>query len=190
MSDTGREGEEGQLPAEPEENEPGESLEQEEEGRSLLEMILAEGPGSPPALAARVDGIVVGRVAEVDGSGAVRVTFPGAPEEGFSARTMAPLGEADKGCEVALMFEGGDPRKPCVMGKLVSPLASGRDANEAEAKADGRRVEINAEQEIVLRCGESSITLTKAGKIILRGAYVLSRSSGVNRIQGGSVQIN
>ena len=31
---------------------------------------------------------------------------------------------------------------------------------------------------------------TKAGKVILGGAYVLSRSSGVNRIKGGSVQIN
>ena len=30
----------------------------------------------------------------------------------------------------------------------------------------------------------------KAGKAILRGAYVLSRSSGVNKIKGGSVQIN
>ncbi|MEP7119602.1 MAG: hypothetical protein ABJE95_01785, partial [Byssovorax sp.] len=36
----------------------------------------------------------------------------------------------------------------------------------------------------------SSITLTRAGKILIRGAYVLTRSSGVNRIQGGSVQIN
>lgn len=75
------------------------------------------------------------------------------------------------------------------MGKMVSPLAASA-SDEAEAAADGRRVEIKAENEIVLRCGESSITLTKSGKIILRGAYVLSRSTGVNRIQGGSVQIN
>ena len=33
-------------------------------------------------------------------------------------------------------------------------------------------------------------TLTRAGKILIRGAYLLARSSGVNRIQGGSVQIN
>ena len=68
----------------------------------------------------------------------------------------------------------------------MSPLAAG----EAEAAADGRRVEINAEQEIVLRCGEASITLTRAGKILIRGEYVLSRSTGVNRIQGGAVEIN
>jgi hypothetical protein len=52
------------------------------------------------------------------------------------------------------------------------------------------RLELTAEKEIVLRVGDASITLTRAGKIILRGTYVLSRSSGVNRIKGGSVQIN
>ena len=49
---------------------------------------------------------------------------------------------------------------------------------------------INAARQITIRCGESSITLTAAGKIILRGKYIVSRSSGVQRIKGGSVQIN
>ena len=49
---------------------------------------------------------------------------------------------------------------------------------------------ITAEKEIVLKCGKASITLTKAGKVIIRGTYLLNRSSGVNRIKGGSVQIN
>ncbi|MEW5071937.1 hypothetical protein AB1P14_09365, partial [Pseudomonas aeruginosa] len=38
--------------------------------------------------------------------------------------------------------------------------------------------------------GKASITLTRAGKVIIRGAYLSSRSTGVNRIKGGSVQIN
>lgn len=49
---------------------------------------------------------------------------------------------------------------------------------------------ISAGKQITIRCGESSITLTAAGKIILRGKYIVSRSSGVQRIKGGSVQIN
>ena len=44
--------------------------------------------------------------------------------------------------------------------------------------------------EIELRCGKASLILTRAGKVLIRGAYLLSRSSGVNRIKGGSVQIN
>lgn len=153
---------------------------------SLLELLLAQAPVAPPKLAARIDGVVTGHVARIDASGVVRVAFAGAPEEGFPARLATPVTSDDEGREVALMFEEGDPRRPIVMGKMVSPLAAG----STEAAADGRRVEINAEEEIVLRCGESSITLTRAGKIIIRGAYVLSRSSGVNRIQGGSVEIN
>ena len=50
--------------------------------------------------------------------------------------------------------------------------------------------QVVADEEIVLSCGESSITLTRAGKILIRGKYVLSRSSGVNRIKGGSIQLN
>jgi hypothetical protein len=42
----------------------------------------------------------------------------------------------------------------------------------------------------VLRCGKASITLTSAGKVLIRGTYVLSRSSGVNKIKGGSIQLN
>ena len=41
-----------------------------------------------------------------------------------------------------------------------------------------------------MRCGEASITLTRAGKVLIRGAYVLSRSSGANRIKGAAVEIN
>jgi hypothetical protein len=73
--------------------------------------------------------------------------------------------------------------------------APAAETADTQAPADApraipERLELVAEQEIVLRCGEASITLTKAGKIVLRGAYVLSRSSGVNKIKGGSVQIN
>lgn len=57
-------------------------------------------------------------------------------------------------------------------------------------RVDGKRVVIEGHEEITLSCGEASITLTKAGKILIRGTYLQSRSSGVNRILGGSVQVN
>jgi hypothetical protein len=49
---------------------------------------------------------------------------------------------------------------------------------------------LEAQEEIVLKCGEGSITLRKDGKIIIKGTHLLSRASGPNRIKGGSVQIN
>ena len=71
---------------------------------------------------------------------------------------------------------------------------SGRRAKAAPAAPTPRdnpeELVVTAEKQLTLRCGESSITLTAAGKIIIRGKYIVSRSSGVQRIKGGSVQIN
>ena len=72
-------------------------------------------------------------------------------------------------------------------GNKVAPKSS---APLEAIQVDGKRVVIEGQEEIVLSCGESSITLTKAGKILIRGKYLVSRSSGVNRILGGSVQVN
>jgi hypothetical protein len=49
---------------------------------------------------------------------------------------------------------------------------------------------VSAKERLVLRCGKASVTLTRAGKVIIEGSYVVSRSTGVNRIKGGSVQLN
>jgi hypothetical protein len=59
-----------------------------------------------------------------------------------------------------------------------------------DVAADGRRVELTAEQEIVLRCGEASLTLTRAGKVLIKGAYVCSKSTGQNNVKGATVHIN
>lgn len=72
----------------------------------------------------------------------------------------------------------------------VQPALAPEDDAEQEIEVDGKRIVFTAKNEIVLRCGKSSITLTRAGKIIISGEYVVSRSAGVNRIRGGSVQIN
>jgi hypothetical protein len=61
---------------------------------------------------------------------------------------------------------------------------------QVEVDADGERMIVSAKEQLVLRCGKASITLTKAGKVLIKGSYLLSRSSGVNRIKGGSVQLN
>jgi hypothetical protein len=164
-------------------------------------------PQRTPANHDRIDGVVIGRLVGFDDGGYPLVAFPGSVRSsndsnaGTPARTTTDLGAEDIGRELALMFENGDPARPLILGRMHCPVhipvyspvdrsdgAPGRSGLIAEA--DGERLELRAEQEIVLRCGRASITLTRAGKILLRGAYLLSRSSGVNRIKGGSVQIN
>jgi hypothetical protein len=139
---------------------------------------------APPPASGTIHGVVIGTVAASDGS-RVWVDFPGNPSaEPTAARSTLAAGGAQVGREVALLFESGDPRRPVVMG-LMEPRA----AAPVQAEVDGRLV-LSAEREVVLRCGSASITLTRAGKVLIRGEYVLSRASGVHRIRGGSVQIN
>jgi uncharacterized protein (DUF2345 family) len=59
-----------------------------------------------------------------------------------------------------------------------------------DVEADGERLVVSARQQLVLRCGKARITLTRAGKVLVEGTYISSRSSGVNRIRGGSVHLN
>lgn len=108
------------------------------------------------------------------------------------ARSTVDLHAAHIGRQVLLVFEGGDPAKPIVIGLLQGnegwPLKE--RPNRVEVDADGQRMVVSAEHEMVLRCGKASITLTRSGHVFIEGTYVSSRSTGVNRIRGGSVQLN
>jgi hypothetical protein len=104
------------------------------------------------------------------------------------ARSVVDLHAAHIGCKVVLMFEGADAMKPIVMGVLRDGEAERSD--QVDVEADGQRMIVSAQQQLVLRCGKASITLTKAGKVLIEGSYLLSKSTGVNRIKGGSVQLN
>jgi hypothetical protein len=120
------------------------------------------------------------------------VVFPGQPgTAAVIARTTIDLHGIHVGRDVVLMFQDGDFRKPIVLGCLFQSedLLPAKSAH-VEVDADGERLVVSAKEQLVLRCGEASITLTKSGKVLIQGAYVSSRSSGVNRIKGGSVQIN
>jgi hypothetical protein len=107
-------------------------------------------------------------------------------------RAALDLQGAHVGREVVLAYEQGDPARPIVLAVL---RGTGADLSPSvqdivEMDLDGQRLLVQARKELVLRCGKASITLTRAGKILIDGSYVLSRSRGPNRIQGGSVQIN
>jgi len=133
---------------------------------------------------------VVGALTGFDTSGVPYVSFPGnGQNEPLRARSIAPLSPAQIGNEVLLLFESDDQAKPIILGCIQSPNPIEK-LKPVEVQLDGEKLAFTAGREIVLRCGKASITLTRAGKVLIRGAYLLTRSSGVNRIKGGSVQIN
>ena len=144
--------------------------------------------------ASPLPGTLVGRIHGFTASGVPLVVFAGNPSaEPLPARRICPIAQADAGREAVLLFEDNDLGKPIILGLLQAPTpADGPSAQPqpVSVSLDGEQINLSAKNEIVLRCGKASITLTRAGKVLIRGAYLLSRSSGVNRIKGGSVQIN
>jgi hypothetical protein len=145
------------------------------------------------------NGVMVGIVTACEVNGQPMVSFdPDSADGPVSAQSLVGVQRTDVGRRVCLLFEQGNRLKPIIMGFLqdqamaTPPAATelDRQGTALEAKVDGDQVVIEGKREIVLKCGEASITLTRAGKILLRAKYLLSRSSGVNRIKGGSVQIN
>jgi len=140
------------------------------------------------------NGVVTGELIGIADEGrTLLVTYPGQRGTGaITARSIVDLHGAHIGRQVVLMFEGGDLVKPIIMGVLRDAQTSALDARpgHVELDVDGERMTVSAKQQLVLRCGKASITLTNAGKVLIEGAYVSSRSTGVNRIKGGSVQLN
>ena len=161
----------------------------------LGSVVLPAAPTGPSA----AFGAVVGHLTGFNKAGEPLVLWPGAPDSvAVVARSILPLEGLHVSQEMLLVFDGGDPGKPVITG-VIQPCSvpgnataglAGDGAERREVSLDGQRIVLSAREEIVLRCGKASITLTRAGKVLIRGAYLLSRSSGVNRIKGGSVQIN
>ena len=145
-------------------------------------------------------GVVVGTLVGFAASGEPLVEIPPPGAVGAqAARSTIPLGEAEVGRPLVLVFEGASPLRPIILGLIQAPAATqpteaGTTAavggEPSRPELHGERLELRAEREIVLRCGESSLTLTRAGKILIRGNYILSRSTGAQHIKGASVQIN
>jgi hypothetical protein len=147
-----------------------------------------------------------GQITGLNASGAPLVDFPGNPSGPIPARLAMVLDAKGlkeaiaRGQEVVLLFENGDPRLPFIMGLIQEPsetplLDSLLDSHPppprpTEAHVDGKRVVIEGQDEIVLKCGEASITLRRNGKVIIKGTYLESRATGTHRIKGGSVEIN
>ena len=113
-------------------------------------------------------------------------------------KSLVSINPNDAGKEVLISFDHGMLSFPVITGKVQTlshepndievSMSSATDFGLSLDKKD--KLVFKAEKEIVLECGKSSITLTKAGKVLIKGAYVLSRSTGANRIKGGSVQLN
>ena len=157
---------------------------------------------SPTATAARVQPqrfqSTLGRLALIDALGRPVVCWPNSDGTDGQARWAHSTVEVSRGmigAAVVVAFLDGDPERPVMTGVLQTPHPSLAAAVPAPRKPDKREFDANelvfsARSQITLRCGKSSIVLTKTGRVELRGDNLLSRASSSNRIRGGVIQLN
>jgi hypothetical protein len=154
-------------------------------GRSALQHAKAPTPSPFGVTVARFHGFdALEQPLVVYGIGGVDHVLP--------ACATVKLCEGMKGVSVLVAYENADLEKPVVIGVIeASPRpARGPGAAIAQAQVDDERRVIEAEREVVLRCGNASITLTRAGKVLIQGTYVLSRSTGYNKLKGAAIELN
>lgn len=146
-----------------------------------------------PDGAAALPTAAIGRFLGLDPEGNPVVAFPGGPSEAEVARVAAPCPdgalEAARGREVVLLFDQGDPARPIIVGWLQDP-GSTESPERRYVRVDGRVVVLEAQQEVELRCGEASISLTRDGRVTIRGKAILSDAQEMQRIRGAQVRIN
>jgi hypothetical protein len=154
---------------------------------------LTQPEGVPPAF--ELAGVLIARLHGFDEDETPLVAcVPSLPGEIVRARSVVALQRTHIGSDLVVVFERGNAAHPIILGALQerrTVAASGAaSARHVTVQADNERVIIEAEREIVLRCGDAAITLTRAGKVMIKGSYIVSRSSGYNKIKGATVDIN
>jgi len=166
--------------------------------------VLELNPSAEPAPHTRLGRIVEWTVGEP-----VHVDYEGNPHGPLPARSICALdaeaitAAVRDGRGVLLCFEDGRDDAPIIVG-LIQPLPCVETSEpETSVMIDGldgvdgvdgqptpQRLQLEGRDEVVLRCGKASITLRRNGRVVIRGTYLESRSRGVNRVKGGSVEIN
>lgn len=129
---------------------------------------------------------VIGVFAGFDSDGKFLVMPEGATEPSEALSTVG-LSENDIGRKLLLFFAKEKDQRPIIMGRLQDRREI---ASNPMCKIDGEHVLLRGERQIELRCGEASIVLTSAGKVLIKGNFVLTRSRGANKIKGAFVDIN
>lgn len=174
---------------------------------NMLSQVAAEA--STNATQSGHSGLLIGKVISINSQGNPMLAYDEQTKaKPVEALTTVPLTPASIGQDVAVSFAQNQGGTPIVMGVIrrvlddvlnldVSKTPSSTEfetenANnqKPEILVDGNKLELSAAEEITLRCGKASITLTKAGKILIKGEHMLNRTSGSYKIKSGSIQLN
>lgn len=132
-------------------------------------------------------GVSIGSFAGFDHDGHFLVRLDAA--EPLRALSTVRLDAEDDGAPVVVAYENGGQGRLVIVGRALARTGQPGPAAR-EAVVDGARIVLRADRELELRCGDASIVLTRAGKVLIKGNFVLTRSRGANKIKGAYVDIN
>ena len=152
----------------------------------------------------QIPGVIIATVEGATPNGEPIVRWGGAEREARAVPTIwlgtSPDWSTCCGRRVVLGFEEGDELRPILLGLLDPPPSAGAKLDPIPADppaevvpaaaATPQVLHLTGEQELILECGEARISLRADGRIVILGGYILSRSRGVHKIKGASVQIN
>jgi len=149
--------------------------------------------------------IETGRMSHIDASGRPFVFLEKQAEAPVLARSMVQAlpGEENRILDkpILVLREEELSEPPIILGvihdrivdKKSSYTGSAEDRSKMKESVSGsghRRLALDAEEEIQLRVGKSSIHLRRDGKIYIKGSTIVSRASRVQKIKGSAVKIN
>ena len=137
-------------------------------------------------------GAQLGHLVSIDVEGRCYVDFPGnvagpiAAKLALTDTATAELLSYPRGTEVLLVFEDNELARPVIIGKVRDRLPEAG----IEIHIRGRRVTVETDEEIELRCGDAKLRISRDGKVVVLGNDVVSRARRENKIRGGTVNIN
>jgi hypothetical protein len=119
------------------------------------------------------------RIESVDDEGVVRVSIGDAPAvvARIAASPELPVQALVPGAEVLVLVE--PDQAPVVVSTILARLP-----------AIPQVLELQAAQQLILRCGDATISIAADGNIEIRGERIDSEAEGIQRIKGAQVRIN
>jgi hypothetical protein len=139
---------------------------------------------APRRVVEQTSSLELARIVHVDEKG-IEVQLPSGGSTPKRAQSLIPYSDLACDDQVVVAHVSGPDAPIVVLGRLFSPLAPPRDV-----RVNGRKVAIEANTELVLKCADATIRIAHDGLVAVRGDRVVTQARGVNRIRGGSVEIN
>ena len=102
----------------------------------------------------------------------------------FLEMTDQPQISLQTGDLILLLLPKTSEEKGCVLGRI------GRYREPEIKQKEPENLVIEANKQLKLKCGQSSIVMRRDGKLVVKGLDIVSRAKRNNKIKGGSVHIN